>query len=297
MILLKPVFSFKKILRYIFLIAILISNSAYAVIILDSTYKKFEFKKAVELASEAEFSSLAYIYTNDYAGSGSWIGNYDGHGYILTAAHVFGEKLTNYTCKLRDGKTYAIDKLYIYPTYKAGDSGSDFAIIRLSESVDDAVVKPVLYAGNNENNNIVKFMGYGYRGMGTKGQDTSIDTNDTPAAAEGLIEQVVDADNDKSAQDKGNYFSVWLPKEDGSIKNPLTEEGGITKPVSELAGLLGSGDSGGPAYIKVNDKWVIAGVNSNGDGNATYGDVSSFARVSYVKDWIKEIVPTAEFTK
>ncbi|MCL9683636.1 hypothetical protein [Legionella maioricensis] len=93
----------------------------------------------------------------------------------------------------------------------------------------------------------------------------------------------------------GNYLGIWLPKEDGSLPNPLNEEG-ITKPVSPLAGILGSGDSGGPAWIKTDNGWAIAGVNSDGSGNAAYGDISWFPRVSSINKWIQQVMPEARLS-
>ncbi|CEG57208.1 hypothetical protein [Legionella fallonii] len=85
-----------------------------------------------------------------------------------------------------------------------------------------------------------------------------------------------------------------MPKEDGSIPNPL-EAHGITMPITLLAGILGSGNSGGPAWIHTKNGWSIARINSDGSGNAAYGDISWFPRVSEVQQWIEQIVPTARF--
>lgn len=93
--------------------------------------------------------------------------------------------------------------------------------------------------------------------------------------------------------DAGNYLGVWLGREDGSLTNPY---GGPDRPVTPLAGLLGSGDSGGSAWMNTETGWVIIGVNSNGSGNAAYGDSSWFTRVSSHRDWIRSIFPEARFS-
>ena len=114
------------------------------------------------------------------------------------------------------------------------------------------------------------------------------------AAAQGRIDQLVEAVTPLPKgrkKDAGNYLGVFLPKEDASIPNPY---GGPATPVSRLAGLLGSGDSGGSAWLQLGDgRWAIAGVNSNGSGDANYGDTSWFVRVSTNAEWIASVFPDA----
>lgn len=63
-----------------------------------------------------------------------------------------------------------------------------------------------------------------------------------------------------------------------------------------LDGLLGSGDSGGSAWMRSERfGWVIVGINANGTGKATYGEHSEFARVSGLRDWILRLAPAARF--
>ncbi|WP_454783386.1 trypsin-like peptidase domain-containing protein [Legionella sp. WA2022007384] len=277
-------------------------TTARAVIILDSTFKQFGFKKAEALALAPQFASLIYLQNDSGSGSGAWIGNYAGHGYILTAAHLFtpGIKANSYSYQTIDHTLYQGEALFIHPLWNKNlddRTGYDFAIVRLKKEVLHAGTQPALYEGTAELGKIITFIGYGWRGTGTKGQNTSIDTKDKPAAAEGLIESVVAAVSPiPSKGDAGNYLGIWLPKENGKLPNPFNSKDS-TKPVSPLCGILGSGDSGGPAWIQTENGWAIAGVNSNGSGNAAYGDFSWFPRVSRVTQWIKGIVPTARFIK
>ena len=278
----------------------MLATSSQAIIILDSTFTKFGFKPAQDLAYSPQFSSLIYLDGDSSSGSGAWIGNYKGHGYVLTAGHMFpkGTKASAFIYETLDGTEYHGDEVFLHPLWNensADRTGYDFAIVRLKEPVTDLDTQPALYEGNSEKGKILTFMGYGWRGAGTKGQDTSIDTKDEPAAAEGLIESVENAQEPTPPKgDAGNYLGIWLPKEDGSIPNPFSDKG-ITKPLSPLTGILGSGDSGGPAWIQTDNGWAIAGVNSDGSGNAAYGDRSWFPRVSPVREWIKQIMPEARF--
>lgn len=290
----------KQFFWFLGLIISLVTTSSWAVIILESTYQKSGFKQAEALALLPQFASLMFLEGVADSGSGAWIGNYKGRGYVLTAGHMFppGTKAQDYSYQTLDGKEYQGDKLFVHPLWNenADDrTGYDLAIVRLKEKVANAGSQPALYAGTNEQGKQLIFIGYGWRGAGGKGQDTSLDTKNKPAAAKGLIEEVEDAvEPPPTKGDAGNYLGIWLPKEDGSIANPLDDEG-ITKPISSLSGILGSGDSGGPAWIKTENGWVIAGVNSHGNGNAAYGDLSWFVRVSALRPWIEQVVPTARF--
>ncbi|PUT38760.1 peptidase S1 [Legionella taurinensis] len=280
----------------------MLSAPGQAVIILDSTFKKSGFQKAESLALSPQFASLLFLDGESASGSGAWIGNYQGHGYVLTAGHLFppGTKASDYRYLTLDGTVYQGDRVFIHPLWNENHedrTGYDVAIVRLTSEVTDAGPQPALYSGSAEKGQQLTFMGYGWRGTGKKGEDTSIDTGNRPAAAVGLIESVENAVHPVPEEgDAGNYLGVWLPKEDGSLANPLDDEG-IIKPFSPLAGILGSGDSGGPAWIKTNKGWSIAAVSSDGSGNAAYGDVSWFSRVTGLTRWIKQIVPTARFVE
>ena len=88
--------------------------------------------------------------------------------------------------------------------------------------------------------------------------------------------------------------AMALPAGDsGSIENSLS---GSNRPATPLAGLLGSGDSGGSAWMKTKAGWLLVGVNSSGTGEAKYGETSWFCRVSSHRDWIASIFPDAHFS-
>lgn len=302
---------FKRFFSVLILNTLLLITAApsWAVVILYSTFKKSGFEQAEALALSPQFQSLILLNPGTHAklesyGSGAWIGNYEGHGYVLTAAHMFpantksGTKVKEYTYETLDGEQYHADAVFIHPLWNENfedRTGYDLAIVRLQEEITDAGPQPALYGGTAEKGKILTFIGYGARGTGNKGENTSQDTDDEPAAAVGLIEVVTDAVEPVPATgDAGSEMGIWLPKEDGSIPNPLIKNG-ITKPVSPLTGILGSGDSGGPAWIETENGWAIAGVNSNGTANAAYGEESWFIRVSHLQEWITQIVPTARF--
>lgn len=281
----------------------LVATRAEAVIVLDSTYRADAFRLHIELARRPQFRSL-FALSEDQgetlgAGSGAWIGNDADHGYVLTSAHNYDDDYdeSSYVYVSTGGTRYQAEDSFTHPFWSgstADRSGYDATIVRLTQRVTDAGPQPLLYAGTSELGRRLTFMGYGSRGIGTGGQNTDYDADDnSPAAAEGLIERLVDAIPDvPRGTDNGSYFGITLPKEDGSIANRF---GGQRRPVSRLAGLLGSGDSGGPAWLEIDGNWVIAGINSSGDDAAAYGDAAWFTRVSGLRDWIRVILPRTRF--
>lgn len=297
------------------LLALTAPLQAGAVVVLDSTWREEGGRRGredqgfgahIRLAHQPQFDALMSFYgveEEDWGvASGTWIGNDQGKGYILTAAHNFngenGTRLDARAYKYRSlgGTVYQGEQVWINPGYKAHDeevdrTGYDIAIVRLSRPVTDAGAQPFLYAGQAEKGRVLTFVGFGSRGIGSQGEDDRyIGDNRDKAAAQGLVEDVLPA-QDPATGDAGNYIGVFLPKEDGSIENNF---GGSRRPVSRYAGLLGSGDSGGSAWIQFDGTWVIVGVNANGDGD-TYGDHSWFGRVALHKAWIQGIVPSARF--
>ncbi len=72
---------------------------------------------------------------------------------------------------------------------------------------------------------------------------------------------------------------------------------------TELEGIPGAGDSGGPALIERNGRWYVLGVSHAGEpgehGPGTYGALDYFVRVSSHAPWLRDVmagrVPATEF--
>jgi len=285
---------------------------ATAVVILDSTWREeggakghepAGFAAHLRLAAEPQFRPvLAFASDGETWGeaSGTWIGNDAHHAYVLTAAHVFEDPASpdDYVVRGPKGETLKADRVWIHPGWN-GDAetrtGYDLALLRLTRPIDDAGPAPALYAGGGEAGKLVTFVGYGNRGIASTGEKDVFYTGSDKAAAQGLVDQWVDLVRPMPRKaDGGNYLGVFLPKEDGSIANPY---GGARRPATRLVGLLGEGDSGGSAWMRLGDRWVIVGVNGNGTGRARYGDSSWMARVAPHRDWISGIFPAAVFVE
>ncbi|WP_237153173.1 hypothetical protein [Oryzibacter oryziterrae] len=291
--------------------SLVLSEAAHAVVILDSTWEEeggteddpaAGFTAALDLAAEPQFQSVIALSTDGESwgeASATWIGNDDEHAYLLSAGHIFDlpAKVDDYVARAPDGHVVKIDKLWVHPLWN-GDvnnrAGYDFTILRLEEPLEDTGPQPTIYTGTSELGHLITFVGYGTRGIGSVGEDEKYDEGSDKAAADGIVDIADDPIDPVPPEDEdaGGTMTIALPKEDGSVEVPT---GGATEPPDRLAGLLGSGDSGGSAWMKVGGVWEIVGVNSNGTGEAQYGDTSTFGRVTFMQDWIEGIFPGAQF--
>lgn len=269
---------------------------ARAVIILDSTWSEnggaegaesAGFDAHIALAEQPQFAAIFGLHNGEtYAGSGTWIGNDDeGYGYILTAAHNFDAEPDpgSWTYWSRAGTAYDGLEVYIHPGYDPNDdstSGYDMAIVVLDAPVTDAGPAPQLYAGTDELGAVLTMVGFGSRGIGSVGEEDAYYDFDAepPAAARNVVDEV-DGENGE------NNLIVDFDSEDAS-----SSVMGDATPIDPLEGILGSGDSGGPAWIETTSGWAIAGTNTWGD-DAVYGSISGFSRVSTQLDWIGSIYP------
>ena len=140
----------------------------------------------------------------------------------------------------------------------------------------------MLYGGNREDGQRIVMVGWGSRGIGSVGEQPKYYTTPGKAAATNKVDEVMDAVRPPPRSgDAGNWLGVTLRRE---------SEG-----AERLDGILGSGDSGGSAWIRTEGGgWAICGVNANGNGD-TYGSQSWFARISGVRDWLNATVPGLRF--
>jgi hypothetical protein len=285
---------------------------AAAVVILDSTWQEeggsdddpaAGFAAALDLAAEPQFDGVLALSTDGESwgeASATWLGNDDGHAYLLTAAHIFElpGSVDDYVARTPDGDTLAVDRMWIHPKWNGSAderTGYDIAILRLEAPIEGIAHKPILYTGHSEAGELITFVGYGNRGIGSVGEAERFLEGTDKAAAQGIVDIAEDAVKPFPEKgETGNYLTIALPKEDGSVELPTD---GDPEPANRLVGLLGSGDSGGSAWMQVGRHWEIVGINSNGTGNATYGETSSFCRISMHRAWIAAIFAGARFGK
>ncbi|MBC8066093.1 MAG: trypsin-like serine protease [Chlorobia bacterium] len=183
--------------------------------------------------------------------------------WVLTAGHVARE-ITPFSATAKiNGKRYIIDRIIFHPDYVQQRGGrKDLSLLRLSQPVTD--VQPVgLYRNSDEVGQTVNFFGRGMKGNGNTG----------PTGEDGKMRG---ATNKLERADNASVFFQF--------DKPET--------ATDLEGISGPGDSGGPALLKVDGKWAIAGVSSanmgNGFGLCKYGTTEVYARVSTEVAWIEK---------
>jgi V8-like Glu-specific endopeptidase len=203
--------------------------------------------------------------------------------WVLTAAHVATD--------LRPGdpvtilsKIYKIERIVIYPNWhREADMPVDIALIRLTEPVTN-VVPARLYIGNDELGMVATFAGRGQQGTGLIGVNT---VEGTLMAATNRVDSTLDVFPGTAA--RGQY-----PAEGFQLRFTFDAPGDPN--VTDLEGICGGGDSGGPAYIKKGDVVYVIGVSSGQDARPAnrqvghYGVFEYYTRVSHFAKWIQHVI-------
>jgi len=201
---------------------------------------------------------------------------YDGMGmliapiWVLSAAHVATELLQGSDIDIAE-EFYTIEKIFLHPgfrNYSETDemAENDIALIQLRRPVETVSPLP-LYTQRDELGKTVTFVGRGDFGNGLIGPD-SVDGR--LRMATNRIEET---------DDQWLVFKFDAPPA-----------------CTELEGISGPGDSGGPALIETDQGWVIAGISSGqndlgqGLGEGHYGVWEYYTRVSFQLDWIESVV-------
>ncbi len=200
--------------------------------------------------------------------------------WILTAAHVAGELSTSSHSISVGQQLYSVKQIVIHPDWKDArrikNIKHDIALIQL-ESPVITVLPLSLYSKNDEVGQTVTFVGRGDYGNGLEG--------------------VLGADNRlrKAHNRIEEADPQWLVFRFDEPPRAL-----------ELEGISGPGDSGGPALIKTEGGYFIAGISSAQSSEAEYnkekfwrlkrrkegiyGVWEYYTRVSKYLDWIHSII-------
>ena len=193
------------------------------------------------------------------AGTGTLIAD----RWVLTAAHVAVGMRRDATFTIA-GRSYPIDQRIAHPDWKEMGA-SDLALVRLTEPV--AGVTPLgIYEGTDEAGTSIVFVGIGGTGTGETGP-----TRPEDGLKRGATNIVDRADRDWL------YFDFDAPAS-----------------ATDLEGISGPGDSGGPAILDRDGVAYVVGVSVYGkpgaQGRGTYGAEEGYTRVSTHAAWIRRVI-------
>ncbi|MEL6815958.1 MAG: trypsin-like serine protease [Cyanobacteria bacterium J06598_3] len=188
--------------------------------------------------------------------------------WLLSAAHVAAHLTTDDKITFA-GTPYPIQQVILHPHWQDDENDitqvkNDIALVQLTRTPENIVPLP-LYQHTNEQQQTVTLIGQGDYGNGLIGPN---DVDGKMRMATNRIENVDDA---------------WL-----IFKFDAPPEG------TDLEGISGPGDSGGPALLKTDQGWAIAGISvgqdSRGLGEGYYGVWEYYTRISHYLDWINSVV-------
>ena len=199
--------------------------------------------------------------------------------WAITAAHCAEQTTLGNT--LENGRRFAvevgnqmreIDRLLIHPQYDI-DSSTDVDLALLRFRVESQIPRPVpLQLEQNELEQIVSILGWGFFGLGTTGRQYN----------DGAFRL---AQNRVSVAEQRLHIVFDDPRDLSSEK-------------LELEGMPGLGDSGGPAFIRNEAGFSLAGVavgeiqdaDFSEETQGKYGAIAVYERISLHIDWIETVI-------
>lgn len=203
--------------------------------------------------------------------------------WVLTAAHVASELGAGDVVEVNH-RVSKIRRIVLYPKWhQDADMPLDIALVQLRDPVTD-VVPARIYTGSDEAGMVVTFVGRGATGNGLTGQQIE---DKRLRAATNRVESTLDVFPMTSA--RGQY-----PAEGFQLRFRFDAPADPT--VTDLEGISGEGDSGGPAYITRDGVLYVVGVSSGQDSRPTdhklgrYGVFEFYVRVSHFAEWIRSTI-------
>lgn len=185
--------------------------------------------------------------------------------WLVTAAHCVNPE-EQYPVKIQHlGHDYSVVKIIRHPSFtEVGEP--DLALLQLRWPLKQAK-QASLYRKSNELNKEITIAGRGTTGNGIIGD---IQHDNTLRAATNTITSV-----------DGKWLTFEFNQGDSA---------------TNLEGVSGSGDSGGPAFILENGTLYLAGVSccQESERPGAYGAIEYYSRISTELNWLKEQIAANE---
>ncbi|KZS40607.1 hypothetical protein AWE51_06570 [Aquimarina aggregata] len=194
--------------------------------------------------------------------------------WAVTAAHaaiLLKEELENGEIPQVsiNNKQYDVEKAIIHPNFQISETSieNDIALIKIKGSVT-SIPFAKLYDKQNEKGKQITIVGRGDFGTGLTGPQN------WDKITRGATNRIDEVDGQ------------WIIF---NFDSPQSEN------TTELEGVSGPGDSGGPAFIDIGNVRYIVGVSSNqtdidSGKQGVYGVTEYYARISFYKKWIEESI-------
>ncbi|WP_293354691.1 MULTISPECIES: trypsin-like serine protease [unclassified Microcoleus] len=261
-----------------------------------------------------QYTGVAYLEPAQCTGS-----LLTGGRYIITAAHCLNEggvkvpagTAIKATFKLPSGEiSIPVSNYYIHPGWTGYESevGNDLAILKLKKFAPSSIEQYEINRSKNELGKIFTKVGYGYTGLGAKGQDENSNSEARRYGGQNRYDGLIDVLKNATESDMSELvlggqlifdFDDGSPQRDALGRHfPNLRDRGLGK--NEIA--TASGDSGGPSFVE----GKIAGISSWGysdrgffktniadidnlDDNGSFGEISGDTRVSFYAGWIDRV--------
>ncbi len=213
-------------------------------------------------ASEYVVKSSDYPAVIDLFEPGDCLGTLVDDRHLLTVAHCAKDTKNKDVLKI-GGTRHGVDAVFMHPDWNGWKN--DIAMIRLTKAVDG--VSPfAVYRDRDEEGQKLTLVGRGMYATGLGGEKDAVE--------DGVLRRATNVVTSASKQ----WLEVYFDRPNSGR-------------ATDLEGVGLSGDSGGPAFLWTEDGWVIAGLNSwgEGDGSAKLGQYGAWdysTRVSSHVDWI-----------
>ena len=196
--------------------------------------------------------------------------------WVITAGHV-GKDLkrdlqngNHITAKI-NGKVYEIEDVFVNPDFQP--IVNDLALVKLKSKVkSNRFVK--LYSDTSEIGKMITIIGMGDVGTGLTGPQKC------DKITRGATNKI----------DGANKNWIWFKFDDPNSTN-----------VTDMEGISGPGDSGGPALVEKDNSLYNVGISSNQQGKGlqkgTYGVMEYYTRVSSYYNWLINTMKQAPVSK